>query len=123
MAIYNKHYEQTNHFGAPYPALVSFFKKYEPKGTVLDLGCGQGRDTIAMARLGYQVIGVDISIVGVSQMLAVSSREGLGIQGIVGDMYEYTIDEDIDVVLLDSMFHFYKRDREKETRAQLGFSV
>ena len=81
---------------------------------MLDLGCGQGRDSIALARMGYQVIGVDVSSVGVSQMLAVSSREGLDIQGIVGDMYEYPID-DVDIVLLDSMFHFYKKDREKET--------
>ena len=79
------------------------------------MGCGQGRDSIALARLGYQVMGVDVSSVGVSQMLAVSSREGLNIQGIVDDMYEYTIADDVDVVLLDSMFHFYKRDIDKET--------
>ena len=84
------------------------------------MGCGQGRDSIALARLGYQVMGVDVSSVGVSQMLAVSSREGLNIQGIVDDMYEYTIEDDIDVVLLDSMFHFYKRDREKETAFLFG---
>jgi hypothetical protein len=39
----------------------------------------------------------------------------LNIQGIVGDMFEYPIDDDVDIVLLDSMFHFYKRDRKKET--------
>jgi SAM-dependent methyltransferase len=113
--IYDKHYKQSNHFGDPYPALISFFKRYEPKGTLLDLGCGQGRDSIALARIGYQVTGVDISSVGVSQMLAVSSLEELNIQGIVGDMFEYKIDDNIDIVLLDSMLHFYKRDIEKET--------
>lgn len=115
MVTYDKHYKQPDHFGSPYPALLSFFRNYEPKGIMLDLGCGQGRDSIALARMGYQVIGVDVSSVGISQMLAVSSREGLDIQGIVGDMYEYTIEDDVDIVLLDSMFHFYKRDREKET--------
>ena len=48
-------------------------------------------------------------------MLAISADEELDIQGVVGDMYEYTIDVDVDIVLLDSMFHFYKRDLEKET--------
>jgi hypothetical protein len=48
-------------------------------------------------------------------MLAVSSSVGLGIQGFVGDMYEYSVDSSVDIVLLDSMFHFYKRDIEKES--------
>jgi tellurite methyltransferase len=104
------------YFGEPYPELVSFFKEYEPKGTVLDLGCGQGRDSITLAMLGYQVIGVDISKVGVSQMLSVAEKESLDVEGIIADMYEYTVDDSIDVVLLDSMLHFYPRDREKETR-------
>ncbi|MBD3206222.1 methyltransferase domain-containing protein [Candidatus Bathyarchaeota archaeon] len=115
MTVYDKHYRQPDHFGSPYPALISFFRNYEPKGTILDLGCGQGRDSLVLARMGYRVIGVDVSKLGVSQMLSISEHEGLDIQGIVSDMYEYKIHDYIDIVLLDSMFHFNKRDIEKET--------
>jgi trans-aconitate methyltransferase len=48
-------------------------------------------------------------------MLSVSKKEGLDIHGVVGDIYEYNIGEEVDVVLLDSIFHFYKRDTERET--------
>ena len=44
MLTYDKHYKAPNYFGEPYPELIQFFKEYEPKGHVLDLGCGQGRD-------------------------------------------------------------------------------
>jgi 2-polyprenyl-3-methyl-5-hydroxy-6-metoxy-1,4-benzoquinol methylase len=115
MAKYDKVYENDQHFGAPYPELVLFFREFEPKGKVLDLGCGQGRDALALARLGYQVTGVDISAVGISKMLHQAMKENLQIEGIIADIYHFNIDSSYDIILFDSMFHFYKRDKERET--------
>ena len=58
----------------------------------------------SIIRIGYKVIGVDISKVGISQMLSVSKKEGLGINGIIADIYSYPIYALIDIVLLDSYF-------------------
>jgi hypothetical protein len=44
MPTYDKHYRKPEYFGNPYPELVKFFSEYEPKGNLLDLGCGQERD-------------------------------------------------------------------------------
>lgn len=52
-ATYDKYYQTENLFGDPYPELIEFFANYPKKGKVLDLGCGQGRDAIAIAQLGY----------------------------------------------------------------------
>ncbi len=116
MPAYDKHYKSPDYFGDPYPELVSFFNQIEPKGHVLDLGCGQGRDSIALARMGYKVTGVDISKVGINQLQSIAAKEKLDIKATVADMYEYQIGKDVDIVLLDSMLHFYPKDREKETR-------
>lgn len=113
--VYDKHYQKENYFGNPYPELVTFFEQYEPKGTILDLGCGQGRDALMLGRLGYTVIGVDHSQVGIEQLREIAEREDLSICGLVGDVYSYPIDSDVDLVLMDSMLHFYKNDVEKET--------
>ncbi len=115
MPTYDKHYKKPHYFGEPYSDLLSFFQKHEPKGHVLELGCGQGRDTVPLARMGYTVTGVDVSKVGLSQMLEIAELENLNLKGIVADMYEYPIDDSVDIVLLDSMLHFYSKDRKKET--------
>lgn len=114
--IYDTHYQEQHYFGNPYPGLMAFFKAYEPKGHVLDLGCGQGRDSLFLGRLRYTVTGVDISTVGLEQMNQVARDEQLKVTGKIGDVYTYPIDEEYDIVLLDSMLHFYKRDIEDETK-------
>ncbi|MCG8309919.1 MAG: class I SAM-dependent methyltransferase [Cytophagales bacterium] len=115
MADYDKYYKTEDLFGEPYPELIDFFKSYEPKGKLIDLGCGQGRDSIPLARLGYEVTGIDNSKIGIAQMINKSDNEHLNITGLVGDIYAYDRYQDFDIVLLDSMFHFEKRDKEKET--------
>ena len=77
MTDYDKYYEVEDLFGEPYPELIDFFRRYEPKGKMIDLGCGQGRDLIYLARLGYIVTGIDNSKVGIDQMNSISEKEGL----------------------------------------------
>ncbi|MBR9922805.1 MAG: class I SAM-dependent methyltransferase [Bacteroidetes bacterium] len=111
---YDKYYQTQNLFGAPYPELIAFFAEYPNRGKVLDLGCGQGRDAIALARLGYTVTGLDNSKVGIEQMNQIANAEGLRLVGQVGDVYAFEGFNKFDIILLDSMFHFTKKDKEKE---------
>ena len=113
---YDKYYLTENLFGKPYPELIEFFSQNPQKGKVLDLGCGQGRDAIALARLGYSVTGIDNSKVGIEQMNQVAQTEKLNLSGQVGDIYAFDNFGEFDFVLLDSMFHFAKKDQEKEVR-------
>lgn len=115
MDDYDTYYTTQNLFGEPYPELIDFFKQYKPKGKLIDLGCGQGRDSIPLARLGYKVTGIDNSKLGIDQMNLISFNEGLNITGLVGDIYTFDNYHDFDIVLLDSMFHFEKRDIKQET--------
>lgn len=111
---YDKYYETENLFGNPYPELIEFFAEYSKKGKVLDLGCGQGRDSIPLARIGYNVTGIDNSKVGIEQMNRIAETERLKLIGKVTDIFQFDNFAEFDFILLDSMFHFTKNDRKKE---------
>lgn len=111
---YDTYYQTENLFGEPYPELTEFYEKIDPKGKLLDLGCGQGRDAIELAKLGFEVTGIDHSRVGIEQLNRIAKREGLSLTGIVEDIYEYKPFEKFDFILLDSMFHFEKKEKERE---------
>lgn len=111
---YDKYYQTEQLFGEPYPELIDFFIDYPEKGKLLDLGCGQGRDAIALARLGYSVTGIDTSHVGIAQMIQIGKDENLDLRGQVIDIYDFDRFDEFDIVLLDSMFHFAKKDKERE---------
>ena len=111
---YDKYYQTENLFGEAYPELIKFYSAIKNKGKLLDIGCGQGRDAIALARLGFEVTGIDYSKVGIEQLNEIAKKEKLPLKGIVGDLYAYSAYSDFDFVLLDSMFHFGKKEKEKE---------
>ncbi|MBE0674368.1 MAG: methyltransferase domain-containing protein [Bacteroidales bacterium] len=112
---YDKLYETEDLFGNPYPELIEFFTSHPNNGKVLDLGCGQGRNAIPLARLGFEVTGVDLTKVGISQMNQIAKSENLTLVGVLSDMYKIEEFKQYDFVLLDSMFHFTKKDRATET--------
>lgn len=73
--------EQDAVCGAPFAEFVRFFDDLTPVRSVLDLGCGQGRDALVAGRRGHRVLGVDLSASGVRQMVQTADSEGLLVTG------------------------------------------
>lgn len=116
MSNYDKQYQDEDDlFGTPYSEFTTFVKEHAHQGgRALDLGCGQGRDALMLAKNGYQVTGVDASKVGIEQMVAQAQANKLSVNGIVADIYEYEPDDTYDAIVLDSILHFEKADKTKE---------
>jgi len=83
---------------------------------VLEYGCGTGRITVALARAGIQVTGVDRSRAMLDRLSARLGREGREVQARVatihGDMRDVVVGERFSVVLVaDGTFqHLYDRE-------------
>ena len=102
-------------FGHPYRELQDYFSKYEPRGSLLDLGCGQGRDSLFFSSVGYKVTAVDISQVGISQLIQKAQSRGLLIDGIVGNILHLKLQRTFDVILFDMVLHGFEEKTQIET--------
>ncbi|MGB1235021.1 MAG: class I SAM-dependent methyltransferase [Planktomarina sp.] len=111
---YDALYENTpDALGAPTQVFVDFFQSRSDMALhVLDVGCGQGRDALHIARAGHSVVGVDLSSHSVQAIVAVA--EGLAIKGEVADLCDYTLTDTFDVVLIDLTLHMLAAD-ERDT--------
>ena len=91
---YDQLYGETRDaLGAPTRVIVDFFERLDSMpARVLDVGCGQGRDALFIARLGHSVVGVDISPNGIQCLTAAAANENLKIEGVIADMVTYTPD-------------------------------
>ena len=110
----NTYDENPEMFGHPYKELQDYFNKRMRRGTLLDLGCGQGRDSIFLASLGYQVTAVDISKVGINQMIKKAQTMGLEIDDIVNDIQNLKLQRKFDVILFDMLLHGFEDSTQLE---------
>lgn len=78
---YDEAYRTTeNYFGAePERLLKDHYHRIGMSGRVLDLGVGQGRHALFLARKGYSVDALDPSKVAVEAVSAVATKEGFPI--------------------------------------------
>ena len=104
---YDALYAQTpNALGEPTKVFVDFFETYDrTQARVLDVGCGQGRDALFIARLGHRVVGVDLSPSGVEGMMEAAKKEGLPVDGVVADITTFSPEGMFDLLLIDRTLH------------------
>ena len=63
-----------------------------PRGKVLCLAEGEGRNAVYLAGLGYQVTAVDTSTVGLAKAEALAHERGVSIETVNADLAEYPIE-------------------------------
>jgi len=73
--------------------IVDVFKEYDVN-RILDLACGSGRHTVYLAKMGFDVYGLDISKEAIKKARSLLQSEGLNVNLIVGSIYEQLPYED-----------------------------
>lgn len=64
-----------------------------PKGRVLSLAEGEGRNAVFLAKQGYSVTAVDGSIVGLNKARKLAEENGVAIEFVQADLADYDLGE------------------------------
>ena len=96
-----------------------------PGARVVDLGCGNGRHVLALARRGYQTVGVDFSPELLQQATAARDAEGLDSQFLLADLRNLPIETlppfDAAISLFTSFGFFSEAENEAVARGMAAF--
>jgi SAM-dependent methyltransferase len=67
---------------APNAFLVEAAAKIKPGGKALDIGAGMGRNALHLAKLGWEVTGIDLSAAGLAVMRSNAAQTGLKVETV-----------------------------------------
>lgn len=96
-------------FGKPSAEIMAFADTLPPNSSVLDLGCGEGRNALFLAEQGFEVTAVDISEHGVNKLRSLAAQRGLKLRAEVADMRSYPLDCEFDLIISHGCLHLIER--------------
>jgi 2-polyprenyl-3-methyl-5-hydroxy-6-metoxy-1,4-benzoquinol methylase len=77
-------------------------------GRALDLGAGEGADSIRLALMGYSVTAVEISEVATEKIKSFAAEAGVDVSAINADIAEYRPEGPFDIVICNGVLHYIK---------------
>ncbi len=82
-----------------------------PKGKVLDLGCGRGRNSLYLNLLGFDVTSVDHNPESIAFLNRIIEQENLSIDAHTYDIHKASLKEQYDFIVSTVVMMFLQADR------------
>ncbi len=88
--------------------MIAELLNLSPGEKILDVACGHGRHVIPLAKMGFRVVGVDITPLFIRKAREYASREGVEAEFTVGDARKLNYDNDFDAAyMVFTSFGYY----------------
>lgn len=105
--------------GKPSSAVVTVACNMKPGLSALDLGCGEGRNALYLASIGFVTTAVDISESGIDKLNTVADEQNLKIDALVCNMRDYGFDKEFDLIVCLGCLHLIKQDEWQSVIANM----
>jgi 2-polyprenyl-3-methyl-5-hydroxy-6-metoxy-1,4-benzoquinol methylase len=127
---FEERYSLKNKFDFKYDEeILEVILEQKSSGKVLDVGCGEGGLALALAQKGFEVTCVDISETAIKKIKEEAIKRNLKINAIVGDLEEYELEANYDVIILCGILQFLQNkgssflEQVKESTKKEGINV
>ena len=100
--------DKTFLFGSsPNKTITEFENLFDKNGVILDVGCGDGKNAVYLARQGFENIDAfDLSEAAIEKLKRISNKEKLKINAQVKSLQEFNFEKQYDLVLSFGVYHF-----------------
>lgn len=107
---FNQKY-RSNHdvFGDTVLSVVKDAMKYASSGEALDLGAGNGRNTLFLISQSFKVTSVDTSEEGLN-ILKERVKEKEKLETVLSDVREFETDKKYDIIIATGLLHFLSKE-------------
>jgi len=100
---YEKCYDSDEYYWGLEPAsflneLIEVTKKNPSELTVLDIGCGEGKDAVYMAQRGCKVTAFDVTESGIRKAKLLADNRGVEINAYEADINGFEMNDQFDIV-------------------------
>lgn len=86
---------------------------------VLDIGCGEGKDAVFLARNGYRVTAFDIADAGLAKARELAKYHDVDVDFFKANVNEYMPTEKFDIIFSSGVLHYISLDKRKDFFASL----
>ncbi|MFC2075517.1 methyltransferase domain-containing protein [candidate division KSB1 bacterium] len=105
----DKYARREPYWGREPSATVVQLRQYLTTGRVADLGCGEGRNAIYLARAGFKVLAVDNSRQAISKLNLLAAEEGVQVETLIADLADWQPKALFDGFVCHGVLHFLPR--------------
>lgn len=92
-------------FGGASPEILELLTWLPAGSSVLDLGCGAGRNALPLARAGMKLTAVDVSEAACAMITKIAAESSLPISVVQEDLRTFDFTEQYDVVIAHGILH------------------
>lgn len=100
-------------FGQPSKEIIDIVDKLSKDSTVLDMGAGDGRNSIFISKYGFEVDAFDILQSGIDKLNYIAKHNNLIINASVADVCSFRYNKKYDLIIAHGLLQFIDKKSQR----------